>query len=108
MSIIRKPYTISVWDDVWDGVKFVEKRLGIIGSDKMESQSRVIEPELTRNTNGTKKLTFKLYKRYKDNITGETVENPFYDWLVNERKVKLNLDGEWHDLIVKNISENSS
>ena len=110
MSIIRKPYTISVWDDIWDSEKgkFVEKRLGIIGSDKMETQSRVIEPEFTRNTNGTKKLTFKLYKRYKDNITGETVENPFYDWLVNERKVKLNLDGEWHDFIVKNISENSS
>jgi hypothetical protein len=74
----------------------------------MESQCRVVEPELTQNTNGTKKLTFKLYKRFKDNITGETVENPFYDWLVNERKVKLNYDGVWYDFIVKNISENSS
>jgi hypothetical protein len=37
MSIIRKPYTISVWDDVWEGNKFVEKRLGVIGSNTMES-----------------------------------------------------------------------
>ena len=110
MSIIRKPYIISVWDDVWDSVegKFVEKRLGIIGSDKMETQSRVIEPELVRNTNGTRTLTFKLYKRYIDNITGELVYNPFYDWLVNERKVKLNLDGVWYDFLVKNIQESST
>lgn len=108
MSIIKKPYTISVWDDVWNGEKFVEKRVCIIGSDKMESQCRAIEPNLTRNTNGTKKLTFKLYKRYKDNITGELVENPFYDWLVNERKVKLKYDGKWYDFVVKNIQENSS
>lgn len=110
MSILRKPYEISVWDDVWSTTesKFVEQRLGIIGSSEMESQSRVIEPELTRNVNGTKKFSFKLYKRYRDNITGETVENPFYNWLTNERKVKLKYDGEWYDFVVKNISEPSS
>ena len=110
MSILRKPYEISVWDDIWDSGKgkFVESRLGIIGSDTMETQSRVIEPELTRNTNGTKKFSFKLYKRYIDNITGELVENPFYSWLINERKVKLKYDGKWYDFIVKNISETST
>lgn len=108
MSILRKPYEISVWDDVWSTDKFVEQRLGIIGSDKMQSQSRVIEPELTQNVNGTKKFSFKLYKRYKDNITGELVENPFYNWLANERKVKLNYDGTWYDFVIKNISEPSS
>lgn len=110
MSILRKPYEISVWDDVWSTTdsKFVEQRLGIIGSSEMESQSRAIEPELTRNVNGTKKFSFKLYKRYKDNITGETVENPFYGWLANERKVKLNYDGTWYDFVIKNISEPSS
>lgn len=108
MSILRKPYEISVWDDVWSTDKFVEQRLGIIGSDKMQSQSRVIEPELTQNVNGTKKFSFKLYKRYKDNITGELIENPFYNWLANERKVKLNYDGTWYDFVIKNISEPSS
>jgi hypothetical protein len=60
MSILKKPYEISVWDDVWDTDqgKFIEKRLGIIGSDKMLSQSRAIKPQLTRNVNGTKKFSF--------------------------------------------------
>jgi hypothetical protein len=45
MSILRKPYELSVWEDVWDpnGVvegeevgKFVEKKICVIGSDKMQ------------------------------------------------------------------------
>ena len=95
MSILVKPYEISVWDDIWDSTadsgkgKFIEKRLGIIGSNKMTYQGRVIEPTLTRNVNGTKRLSFKMYKHFIDNITGEKVGNPFSDWLISERKVKL-------------------
>lgn len=110
MSILRKPYEISIWDDIWDVTqqKFVENRYAVIGSNTMQSQNRVLEPNLVRNVNGTKKLTFKMCKRYKDNITGETVINPFVDQLVSERKVKLNYDGDWYDFIVKNIQEDSS
>ena len=108
MSILIKPYEISVWDDVWENGAFVEKQLGVIGSDKMASQNGALEPVFSRNANGVKKLTFKMYKRYKDIITGEWVDNPFVDWLVSERKVKLKYEDKWHDFIVKNISENSS
>ena len=108
MSILKKPYTISVWDDVWDGEKFVEKRLGIIGSDKMTAQCRAIEPNLVRNVNGSKKFSFKMYKHYVDIMTGEKVENPFIGWLISERKVKLEYKGKWYDFIIKDINENSS
>ena len=108
MSILTKPYEISVWEDVWNGEKFVEKRLGVIGSSTMNAQCRVFSPKLTQKTDGTKELSFQLYKRYIDNITGEEINNPFYDWLVNERKVKLQYDGKWYDFIIKNIQENSS
>lgn len=110
MSILRKPYEISIWDDIWDTSqqKFVENRYAVIGSNTMQSQNRVLEPNLTRNVNGTKKLTFKMCKRYKDNITGETIINPFVEQLVSERKVKLNYDGTWYDFIVKNVQEDSS
>jgi hypothetical protein len=114
MSILKKPYEISVWDDVWDANadsgkgKFVEKRLGVIGSDKMLSQSRAIEPQLTRNVNGTKKFSFKMYRYYTDNETGEKVENPFVSWLISERKVKLKYEGIWYDFIIKQINENSA
>jgi hypothetical protein len=95
---------------LWDSEqgKFVEHRLGIIGADTMETQSRAIEPNFTRNVNGVKKLTFKMYARYKDSITGEDTKNPFVDWLISERKVKLFYDNEWHDFVIKNIVENSS
>lgn len=110
MSNLIKPYQITVWNDVWDSVqgKFVEKRLGIIGADSMESQSRAIEPQFTRNVNGVKKLTFKMYAKYKDSVTGEDTKNPFIDWLISERKVKLFYENEWHDFVVKNIVENSN
>lgn len=114
MSKLTKSYEISVWDDVWDHTtgRFVEKRLGVIGSNDMTSLGKVLEPNLTRNVNGVKSLTFKMYKYYKDPITGEQVENPFVNWLVSERKVKLKYGAKgrehWYDFIVKNINENSS
>jgi hypothetical protein len=52
MSILRKPYTISVYEDVLVGDSFQEKRLGVIGSDKMTSLNRTLEPNLIRNVNG--------------------------------------------------------
>ena len=128
MSILKKPYEISIWEDQWDPNKnngsgearggFVERKICTIGSNKMTSQSRVLEPNLTRNVNGVKKLSFKLYKKYVDTTTGEETINPFVDLLVAERKVKLKYgtyiddSGEskdrWYDFIVKNISENSA
>ena len=110
MSILVKPYVISVWDDVWDTTqqKFVEKRLAIIGTNEMQSQNKVIEPILTRNVNGVKKFSFKMYKRYIDSNTGEEVENPFMNYLISERKVKLHYDNKWYDFIIKNINETST
>jgi hypothetical protein len=110
MSILRNPYEITIWEDIWDPTnsKFVEVKICTIGSDKMESQSRALEPILTRNVNGTKKLTFKMYKQYVDNITGEKVTNPFTKYLVSERKVKLNYRNKWYDFIIKHVDENSS
>jgi hypothetical protein len=62
MSILKKPYEISVWEDVWDSTnnKFVEQRICVIGTDTMESQARALEPTLTRNVNGQVKFTFKM------------------------------------------------
>lgn len=110
MSILKKPYEISVWEDEWDEStgKFVEKKICAIGSDTMTSQSRATSPNLIRNVNGSKRLTFKMYYKYKDTITGEDVINPFIDLLVAERKVKLEYKGRWYDFIVKDIDENSA
>jgi hypothetical protein len=74
----------------------------------MEFPGRALEPELVRDINGQKKFSFKMYKYYTDPMTGEKCENPFMHWLVNERKVKLHYDEEWHDFIIKDINENSS
>jgi hypothetical protein len=108
MSILNKPYEISVWEDVWENERIVERKICIIGSNVMQSQTKIFSPELTQNTNGTKKLSFKLYKKFIDNVTGLEVNNPFYDYLVAERKVKLFYKDKWHDFLVKNITENSA
>jgi hypothetical protein len=110
MAILKKPYELSLWREVWDDDNqyFDEQKISVIGSDDMVSQDRAIEPVLTRNVNGSKKLTFKMYKQYVDTTTGETVHNPFTDMLISESKIKLNYNGKWFDFIIKNIVENSS
>jgi hypothetical protein len=69
----------------------------------MISQCRALEPDLIRNVNGIKRMTFKMYKKYIDNMTGEEVNNPFSDWLVAERKVKLHYKDKWYDFVIKNV-----
>jgi hypothetical protein len=109
MSIIKSPYEISLWRDEIDnnGIP-VEKKVCVIGSDKMNSQSRAFSPNFTRGVNGQKKLTFNMYKWYIDTVTGDKVSNPFVGNLINEAKIKLYYENKWYDFIIKDINENSS
>lgn len=109
MSVLNKPYELSVWVDELNqfGV-FEEKKLCIIGSNTMTSQSRALAPKLVSNVNGTNTLTFSIYYHYKDNITGESVDNPFIQYLTNERKIKLKYDNKWYDFIIKSVKVDSS
>jgi hypothetical protein len=112
---------LAVYDDIPVSNGFEEKRLCIIGTDKMTSQNRALEINLIQNVNGQNKLSFKMYKKYINNTTGEKIDNPFVPYLVSERKVKLRygthfefIDGErkevptWYDFIIKDITEDSS
>ena len=86
---------------------YKETRLCTIGSNTMDSQARAVNGKLVRKVNGEVTFTFTVYYRYFDNQTGELEYNPFMPYLTNERKVKLKYDGEWYDLIIKQIQENS-
>ena len=108
MSILRKPYEISLWTDVWNGEKFVEVKQFVFGSDTMEYQGRAINPKLVRKTSGEVSFSFTMYYQFIDTITGEKVNNPFIAEIVNESKIKLKYNSEWFDLLVKNISKDSS
>lgn len=110
MSILKKPYELSLWTDVYDAdqYKFVEQRIGIIGTHSLTSQGRAQNVQLVQNVNGTNTLTFYVYFQYKDTITGETVVNPVCQYLTNERKLKLKYDDKWYDFIIKNVKKDSS
>ena len=127
MSITKKPYEISLWEDnlVFVGKSgedymditeakeeivaqyYKETRLCTIGSDSMDSPARAVNGKLVRKVNGEVTFTFTVYYRYYDNQTGQLEYNPFVSYLTNERKVKLKYDDEWYDLIIKQIQENS-
>lgn len=134
-NLIKQSYEISLWDDVLtavnkDGVEYddyapargeeakdivaqyyKERKICVIGSDSLESPIHVVDPYLTRKTDGTSTLTFSIYAKYFDEETGEFVENPFRQYLTNERKVKLkyypNGELKWIDFVIKKIDETS-
>ena len=126
MSIIKKPYEISIWKDVLiyvgkdsnnndiesqnienlatiDYQYYTEERLAIIGSNVMDSFSRARNPVFKTNINGTETLTFDMYYQYEEE--GEIVRNPLIDLVIDERKVKLFYEDKWHDFIVKKDDE---
>lgn len=120
MSILIKPYEISVWQRKWNGTSscFEEELVGVIGTDLMTNQNRALNPTLVRSSDGQRTLSFSMYSRYKDDLTGEEVFNPFVQWLSNDKKIKLkygktiNADGveidNWYDFVITNIEENSA
>ena len=108
MSNLISNYEISVWEDVLEDGDFVERKICVIGSNEMLYQGRAHDPQLIRKSNGEKKFSFSMYKRFIDNISGETVNNPFCDFLISERKVKLYYEDKWYDFIIKNIQEDST
>ena len=124
MGVIKKkPYEISIWEDRLvtvpvqnvDGAGatdettsyYKEIKLAVIGSDTMESPNRAFDPVLIENVNGEKTLTFSLAYRYYDEYEGEIITNPFYPYLINERKVKLFYNNEWFEFLIKECEETS-
>ena len=111
MGELRKPYEISIWEDRLEGEGekryYKEAKLAVIGSDKMTSPNRAYNPIFHENINGEKTLTFTITYKYYDELQGELVENPFYAYLINERKVKLHYNDEWYEFVIKECEENS-
>lgn len=107
MAIIKKPYEISVWDEkLGDNGQKTEIKRAIIGAHDMSYIGRATSPKLTKNLNGTHTLTFQMPSKFFDSATGEYVHNEFCDNVFNERKIKLQYDGDWYEFYVKNITEN--
>lgn len=107
MAIIKKPYEISVWDEkLGENGQKTEIKRAIIGAHDMSYIGRATSPKLTKNLNGTHTLTFQMPSKFFDSAIGEYVHNEFCDNVFNERKIKLQYDGEWYEFYVKNITEN--
>lgn len=110
MSNIKGVYELSIWRDVYKNDEFVEEKVVVIGSDKMQDasvQHRAYDISQKRNVNGSRSLTFKLPYLYFDTSSGEKVANPFVGLLANETKIKLKHNGKWYDYLIKNIVEDS-
>ena len=108
MSLV-KPYEISLWEDKLseDKTYYEEVKLGIIGSDTMEAQSRAYNSVFTKTVDGSFTLTFSMVYRYWDFIKEKEVTNFWIPYLVAERKVKLHYNDEWYDFVIKECNEST-
>ena len=134
MDIFKKPYELSLWEDVLtfiyeDGFEtegeiinnhgkvatqyYKEQKICIIGSNTMDTPIRAINGKLNQKINGENVLTFELYSHYYDEDSEELLVNPYTGLIFNERKVKLRTGAEnsaeakWYDLVIKDIQEDS-
>ena len=109
MAILKKPYEISIWEDKLDTLSgyYKEIKIAVIGSDTMTSPNKAFSPVLTKNVNGEVTFTFSMAYTYFDPVAEKEVINPFINYLINERKVKLHYDNKWFDFLIKNHEEDS-
>lgn len=131
----KQPYELSVWRDVpiagtleTDGY-FTDEKVAIIGSDSMDSPLKAYDVSLKELTNGDCTLTFSMLYDYEKD--GERVNNPLFELLKNEIKLKLrrgeeygfidangNIDfsilqeedteNRWRDFVIKTIDKDSN
>lgn len=106
MSLIKKPYELSVWKEEFlkDGSKY-ESKGAIIGGDTMSYLGKATNIVLKREIKGTNTLTFQMPTKFFDSEKGDYVKNEFIDELYNERKIKLEYDGTWYEFYIKKIQE---
>ena len=92
-----QPYEISIWQDIWDNEKstYIDKKILVIGDNREKRVHHAQGVNLVRNVNGTSTLTFSMYYKYRDEISGELIDNPFINMLVNERKIKIRYGVDW-------------
>lgn len=134
MELLKKPYEISLWDDVLifeyengensenkivEGngavVKqyYKEQKNCTIGSDTMTAPIRAVNPKLVSNLNGTNVFTFELNSHYYDEEVDKFIPNPFTYLLFNEKKIKVrhgaigSPETKWYDLVIKEVQEDS-
>ena len=106
MSIIKKPYELSIWIEKLNenGTKD-EIKGAIIGAHDMEYPGRATNIVLKRELKGTNTLTFQMPDCYFDSLIGDYIRNDFIDSLIPERKIKLFYDNQWFEFFIKKISE---
>lgn len=133
-EVLLQDYELSVWEtyvpeDSATG-NFEERKVAVIGSSAIHSNTSAYNVAIKENINGEKTLTFSLARKYR-NDEGELVDNPFLSLLSAERIVKLR-DGEayemtgntpeeevnsllgedeeerWKDFVIKTIDEDST
>ena len=91
----NQPYELSIWKDIQfdnSGLSyFKDEKVAIIGSDTMTSPFKAYDVTLKRQSNGDRTLTFSMLYKIKEN--GEDIDNPFFELITNETKLKFR-DGE--------------
>ena len=110
-----KPYELSIWEDelVEDVFQdepisyYKENKIAIIASNDLKGPNTAYNIVLKKNKNGEKTLSFSIKHKYFDYQVQEIVENPFTNYLINERKIKLKFGNDWYDFIIKECTESS-
>lgn len=70
-----------------------------------EFDGQCIDPKMTLNANGSKTLTLSLPLYIIDKRTGEFIENPRWNYIIHQYKIRVKQDNRINEFVLKDYTE---
>lgn len=105
----KQPYELSVWKDVFvpetatTSGYITDEKVAVIASDRMDSELKAYNVTLKEQNNGDCSLTFSMLYDYE--VDGKRKNNPLFELLANETKLKLRRGEDYFNEANPNFSE---
>ena len=82
-----------------------DKFIDTLYSSDYEFDGQCIDPKMTLNANGSKTLTLSLPLYIIDRRTGDFIENPRWNYIIHQYKIRVKQDNRINEFVLKDYTE---